>query len=286
MTSGHRRLSDVTAAFTTASNKLQSGQLVKDDFFTLFESVGALEIMDAKMDSGYVPPGDTFEPDFNPCSGLEATEVLWIIDQLLCLEVTWLDGYPLAQTLYTSLHIDRLLSPDKVHESSLFVEGEPCVPETASEKLVHGVLCPYCVALIKCCQLTLHLVQSQTYWEEEDFVTHLFGRELLPKTGSIAAANELAVAIDMLFDWDLPDELRQALIARLRFRTDLMQALSEDARMWDTVRSHIEDIATSHALARAVPEAFSEKVQRRLATSTPPRPMIEVGIAAMSMILS
>ena len=35
---------DVTAKFFTASKQLPSGELVKDDFFTLFEAVGALEV--------------------------------------------------------------------------------------------------------------------------------------------------------------------------------------------------------------------------------------------------
>ena len=41
---GSRGPRDVTADFVAASNQLQSGQLVKDEFFTLFEAVGALEV--------------------------------------------------------------------------------------------------------------------------------------------------------------------------------------------------------------------------------------------------
>jgi hypothetical protein len=39
-----RGVSDVTEAFATAAEKLPPGELVKDDFFTLFEAVGALEV--------------------------------------------------------------------------------------------------------------------------------------------------------------------------------------------------------------------------------------------------
>lgn len=35
---------DVTNEFTIASDQLEPGQLVKDEFFTLFEAVGALEV--------------------------------------------------------------------------------------------------------------------------------------------------------------------------------------------------------------------------------------------------
>ena len=41
---GSRGVRDITKEFTTASNQLEAGQLVKDKFFTLFEAVGALEV--------------------------------------------------------------------------------------------------------------------------------------------------------------------------------------------------------------------------------------------------
>lgn len=45
------------------------------------------QIMDAKMDSGFVPPGDSLEITFDPCQMLDDAQVIWIMDQLLCLEV-------------------------------------------------------------------------------------------------------------------------------------------------------------------------------------------------------
>ena len=41
---GNRATRDVTDEFRTASSQLLPGQLVKDEYFTLFESVGALEV--------------------------------------------------------------------------------------------------------------------------------------------------------------------------------------------------------------------------------------------------
>ncbi|EEP79257.1 predicted protein [Uncinocarpus reesii 1704] len=35
---------DITEEFTKAASALETGQLVKDEFFTLFEAVGALEV--------------------------------------------------------------------------------------------------------------------------------------------------------------------------------------------------------------------------------------------------
>ena len=39
-----RGVQDVTANFIAASSQLQPGELIKDDYFTLFEAVGALEV--------------------------------------------------------------------------------------------------------------------------------------------------------------------------------------------------------------------------------------------------
>ena len=41
---GRARVEDVTEKFNEASKLLQPGQLIKDDFFTLFEAVSALEV--------------------------------------------------------------------------------------------------------------------------------------------------------------------------------------------------------------------------------------------------
>ncbi|KAK5285522.1 N-alpha-acetyltransferase, non-catalitic subunit [Cryomyces antarcticus] len=78
---------DITVEFFGASNALRTGQLIKDEYFTMFESVGAIEVMDPKMDSGYVEPGDTLEDDYDVLRDLSCKEFLGIMDQLLCHEV-------------------------------------------------------------------------------------------------------------------------------------------------------------------------------------------------------
>lgn len=44
--------------------------------------------MDPKMDSGYLAPGDTLDDQFDVRRSLLPEEVLGIIDQLLCHEVS------------------------------------------------------------------------------------------------------------------------------------------------------------------------------------------------------
>ena len=204
---------------------------------------------------------------------MDATEVIWIMDQLLCLESTWLEGYPLSQTVFTSLHVDSLLSPDG-----------PIV-WTQKDDVVNAVLRPYCEGVIKCCYYALQAIQSQNFYEEEDFVTHLFGRELLPALSHDAALESLNGAVEWVRAGYLPENNTEALISRLHFRIHYFQALGIDRTetswhytrdCWDEVLEHIRCIKDTHGLSKAIPEAFSEKIQHQLATSTPPRPMLQV----------
>ncbi|KAF2162062.1 hypothetical protein M409DRAFT_69297 [Zasmidium cellare ATCC 36951] len=278
--SKNRGVRDVTEDFVVASEQLQPGELVKDECFTLFEAVGALEIMDPKMDSGRIPPGDSFEPDFDVCAGLNANQVLWIMDELFRLEMSFQDGYPLSQNIFTSLHVFRLLAPENRHPYHLRFEGLSAKDETTvQQQLVHFVLRAYCIAVVKCVQCTLNLIQTYTYYEEEDFVTYLFGRELLPTLSPVDGTRLLIDAADWLetsgLDQDVQDTLRLRLLAREELLTS-MDSTDEGVDEWDKFKAKIQDIRQQHELATPVPDAFSDKVQRQLATSTPPRPMAQL----------
>ncbi|TKA77374.1 hypothetical protein B0A55_03227 [Friedmanniomyces simplex] len=270
-----RGIRDVTEEFAAAAKQLQPGQLVKDEYFTLFEAVGALEIMDPKMDSGYVLPGDSLEPDFDVCKGLPAGEVLWIMDELLRLTVVWHDGYPLSQTIFTSLHVDRLLSPDNRAPYGFSYGDTTLRVMTTEERLVHLVLRAYCIALVKSCALVLHTIQSQNFYEEEDFVTHLFGRELLPEIGADDAVKLIDEAVSVVEVAGVDEAMRAALFERLQFARTYLSLLVDESTDWTTLTA-TRLLAETHNLAQALPKAFSDKVQRQLATSTPPRPMIAI----------
>ena len=55
------------------------------------------------MDSGFLQPGETLEDDYDPLTPLLPEELLGIMDQLLSYEMAWHTGYPLSQTLFTSV---------------------------------------------------------------------------------------------------------------------------------------------------------------------------------------
>lgn len=149
------------------------------------------------MDSGLLKPGETLTDDYNLQRPLLPEEVIGIMDQLLCYEMAWHQGYPLSQTLLTSIHIDRLLWPEpKTLDEAQFCRGDSSVTLTP----LHELLRAYCIALIKCSDFVIQRVTSRDYFEEEDFSTHTYNRELLRRIPLTEIQNAMTRANDVLSD--------------------------------------------------------------------------------------
>ena len=79
-------------------------------------------------------------------------------------------------------------------------------------------------------------------------------------------------------------ELINALCMRLKFRIAFLTAvsladqrdmtLSKDA--WNEVITLLSGVSASHELSKPVPDAFSVKLQRKLASTVPPRPVVTI----------
>lgn len=281
---------DITEVFTQAASKLRTGELIKDEYFTLFEAVGALEIMDSKMDSGYLGPGENqahaLEDDYDIMRELAPEEVVGIMDELLCHEMAWHMGHPLSQTLFTSLYLDKLLWPvPKTFEDARFAR-EKLGDKKEDSKLLHLVLRAYCLALVKCCDFVHSRVSAEFYYEEEDFVTQLYNRSLLSQFDVTHFQNLLDEAVS----WTegtadaLDQNLRDAITSRLSFRREFLLALAHDADIlqnkstgyFASCLSQLSSLTKSVSLGKPVPDAFSVKIQRRLASTVPPRPMVKI----------
>ena len=269
---------DVTIRFNDAASALKTGQLVKHDDFTLFEAVSALEVLDPKMDQGF---GEDLEDEYDVSRPLRPEEVIGIMDQILCLEVGWHLGFSLSQTLFTSIYIDRILWPEprtlektQFHLTRTPLEGLP---------LVQLVLRSYCLATIKACYYVHSVVSGQHYYEEEDFATQLFHRELLHRFDS----DNIQLLLDEALSWvesaTIEHTLKTALECRLIFRQELLNSFQADQdHPQSRPRSHLScvpllaEIKRTTVLGKEVEEAFSLKVQRTLASSVPPRPMVAI----------
>ncbi|KAF4969375.1 hypothetical protein FZEAL_10235 [Fusarium zealandicum] len=274
---------DITARFSEAVKTLAPGELVKDGFFTLFESVAALEIMDPKMDSGCVESTDELEERYDVSRPLLPEETLGVIDQLLCHEMAWHLGYPLSQTLFTSVYAEALLMPTpKSVDEARFVRGS-----SGSSSSMLEVLRAYCLGLLKACGYVNERIRSEHYYEEEDFVTNTYNRTLLAEIQPHAIQQTIQEARNLLgtLGNEVSDEIRQALDRRLELRSLFLDATQspqhvkepEVARKpWAEAFGILADIKSSHSLGRPVDEAFSVKLQRMLASTMPPRPIVQL----------
>lgn len=130
--------------------------------------------------------------------------------------------YPLSQNVFTSLHVFRLIDPNNPYPYML-----------GRVTPMHKVIRAYCLAVVKSCQLLLECIQAQTFYEEEDFVTYLFGRELCPRMGSTEVLQLLCDAVSSLEHHDsskleLERDMASALIQRLEARHSLLRGLERD----------------------------------------------------------
>ncbi|EED14819.1 amino-acid N-acetyltransferase subunit Mak10, putative [Talaromyces stipitatus ATCC 10500] len=292
----HMVARDITREFVNAASKLKQGELVKDAEFTLFEAVGALEIMDSKMDSGYLGPGEShaeaLEYDYDVMRELQPEEVLGLVDQLLCHEMAWHMGHPLSQTLFTSIYLDKLLWPvPKSFDEYTFHRGTTGV-QLENEKnipLVHLVLRAYCLGLVKACDLVHRRITQEYYYEEEDFVPQLYNRSLLSEFDVEPVQKVLENAVEYLQKLGndgISIDVRNALIDRLRLRSHFLAALSKDMGApfsndrgpFTACLALIPSLNKSEALGKPVPDSFTLKIQRKLASTIPPRPMVTIEI--------
>ncbi|PTB43457.1 uncharacterized protein TrAFT101_002016 [Trichoderma asperellum] len=276
---------DITAKFSEAVKTLEPGAIVKDGFFTLFDSVAALEIMDPKMDSGCSRPGAEVEETYDVSRSLLPEEVLGIIDQLLCHEMSWHLGYPLSQTLFTSFYVEALSMPEpRSIEEATFVRNGNHNP---NEQLMLQALRAYCLGMLKSCGYVNERIKSEHFYEEEDFVTTTYNRTLLASLPTSAIRDVLIEAIAALRSQrgSMPDNLVEALLARLELRRIFLDAVECPKNMkepnlakkpWREGLELLPDLSKTHSLAVRVNEAFSATLQRRLASTMPPRPIVQL----------
>ena len=103
-------------------------------------------------------------------------------------------------------------------------------------------------------------------------------------------------AIEYLEDLDSTNmDLKMAICKRLNLREQLLRAvnpeavlLEENGNQWNTCQELTQTLSNDHSLATLVPDAYSMKLQRRLTTTTPPRPVVEIpfkeAMAYLSML--
>ncbi|OAA43854.1 Mak10 subunit, NatC N(alpha)-terminal acetyltransferase [Metarhizium rileyi] len=276
---------DITDRFAEAVGTLKPGELVKDGFFTLFDAVAALEIMDPKMDSGCVQPGEEFEVLYDVSRPLLPEEVLGVMDQLMCHEMSWHLGYPLSQTIFTSVYVEALLMPEPGSINQAKFDRNSS--QDANQEPLLAVLRAYCLGILKACGHVNERIKAEHFFEEEDFVPNTYNRTLLAHLATKDVQDVLKTAKETVLSLkeSIPDSIAEALTSRLDMRHIFLDATESPRHVkdpsraklpWEKAIDVLPRIASTHCFAKPVEDAFSTKLQRKLASTMPPRPIVQL----------
>ena len=123
--------------------------------------------------------------------------------------------------------------------------------------------------------------------KEEDFVTNTYNRTLLKdvaRTDILETIDEAKKALDAARSLTA-EAVIDGLLARLRLREAFMEAAWCDLdtspadtskEPWEYALRQLSQIKSTHVAAEPVPEAFSVKLQRKLASTMPPRAIVKI----------
>ncbi|KAJ9479847.1 hypothetical protein PHBOTO_003364 [Pseudozyma hubeiensis] len=250
---------DATALLTSACDALRNGQMVAVPNFSLMDSMAAVKIMDARMDSGMelpaseLPESDRLDKanrqvsleEFDPFKPLTVPDVLWIMDRLLACEAAWHRGSALSQTLYTCLYFHAIKSLSHKHPrlQPFYAcnDGTQTIPAEASTsaegstmsdhpplQLVYKVLRAFLLGTVKTIDIAWsELTSKQHLHDGEDFSSDKSGLSLLETTDTGYIVAELEDALEWVqsqsgrFSSSHVDALR----ARLGFRKQMLYAV-------------------------------------------------------------
>ena len=118
-------------------------------------------------------------------------------------------------------------------------------------------------------------------------MTNLYNRTLL-STYEVSEFEELLDSAKEYVQDGLSGEMKDSLLCRLDFRKTLLRAVSVDVDViasknnsyWAECLTFLSSVIKSNSFDVPVSRCFSTKVQRRLASTVPPRPIVSIDFAA------
>ncbi|ORY73889.1 Mak10 subunit, NatC N-terminal acetyltransferase-domain-containing protein [Protomyces lactucae-debilis] len=269
-------MTDVTAAFKKAcEDALDLGELIRLETFQLQDSIAALEIMDPKMDNGVIDAKELALGSYDCSQALSPQEVLSIMDQLLASEMAWQTGASLAQTLFTCVYVQALLGPRlQDRDPSKYRLDDP---------LHEHVLFPYVAATIRSCEFVREEFMAGRLYDEEDISAHDFDERMLSDEPSHTIQALLTDGIA----WCKAQQLDH-LALRLQQRQAWLQLTSQmsDATALQLNARTLESLLTEMTIPACTlkPDTlaaiFNPTIQRRFASTTPPRPIVTMSVEA------
>lgn len=128
-------------------------------------------------------------------------------------------------------------------------------------------------------------------------MTHTYSRSLLEEVSDQAILDFLQSTILSLSSSETFQSsiAWRAVLARLESRIAFLETITEAAAdtrdasaispLWKKVIGTLPPIKESTSLGKPVPESFSVKLQRKLASTVPPRPIVQIGFETAFGIL-
>ncbi|KAG0333904.1 hypothetical protein BG004_000646, partial [Podila humilis] len=278
---------DVTSLLNDATKDMKTGQLVQVESFSLFDAMCAIVIMDPKMDTGMIVDDYSTRPQYNVNQPISPRNLIWIIDNILVGQMTWLSGHALSQTLFTSCYILRAMEIKDDQEDS------PLQPPIG---FVTNVLKPCVIAIAKTCGMVWEEMRKGQVYEEEDFMTNKFGvsmYETLPLSTTIALLDQAEYWMEKkgkswieAHEDNIGAQPHQEIIKAIQDRISytrvsllaIYQVLAPKCSQFQNAlpqlqlaRELISRLKASNALGMEIPDAFDHSIHRKLVTNTPPR---------------
>ncbi|KAG0040403.1 hypothetical protein BGZ82_003128 [Podila clonocystis] len=245
----------------------------------------AIVIMDPKMDTGMIVDDYATRPQYDVNQLISPRNLIWIIDNILVGQMTWLSGHALSQTLFTSCYILRAMEI-KDDQDTTTTTSDPPIGFT------NVVLKACVIAIAKTCALIWEEMRKGQVYEEEDFMTNKFGvsmYETFPLSSTVAMLDQAEHWMDHTgAQWIEAYEGEDALAVIsavkdriLHARVSLLvmyQVLSPKCSQFQNAipqlqvaRECTKRLQASNNLGVEITDAFDHSIHRKLVTNTPPR---------------
>ncbi|GAA5868681.1 hypothetical protein JCM1840_004355 [Sporobolomyces johnsonii] len=271
---------DALPLLESALADLATGQLIRDERYSMMDLMAAIEINDARTDS-YLSVRNALEkalelPRFEPEATLSAEEMVWVFDEIMRLEATFQDGHPLVSTLWTC----NYFRPASLSAVSGLSSTSPCQPPFSQS--LQGIFRAMLLGVLKSNEIIWEELCKGQVYEHED--VHLSNSTLsfntlmascfppalplpspsplllpgqqspqAPPAERTVSVDDVLRALDEALAWlqekeqvDAMDAvMREELVARITLRIDLLYILA-----LLTFPAHTSPTQISHHLTR------------------------------------
>ncbi|KAJ2849378.1 N-alpha-acetyltransferase, non-catalitic subunit [Coemansia brasiliensis] len=258
---------DITELVDKGTQELSSGQLLKPAYFTLFDAMTSIEVMDPRLDMGMLSKEDHEEiAQWDIQRKLNLHEALWISLQMFRCEMTWHMSASLLQTIYTCNYFTQYSMDQMVGE------------EESDNPVRDLVLYPILVGTGLCCRYVWNEYGRENVFREEDVHFGAVSPHFFDEYSQSDALRLLDVAQAYL-EQKKDDEAAQQLLVLVHVRRHWLQGLawlSSD----DGNERALEELARLQQVEWRISESgqcvrgvFDRKCMRRYPSAAPTKPI-------------